>query len=97
VAGPLTGPGSAGTRDMRRAFVEFVRTHHPDVGGDPEAFRAGLAAFRTQRPRVPRTSSGGLGGNAGPIRVHRRRRGLGGLLSWLAAARARRRRPSRVH
>jgi hypothetical protein len=24
----------------------FVRTHHPDVGGDPIAFREGLAALR---------------------------------------------------
>ena len=23
-----------------------MRTHHPDVGGDPAAFREGLAAFR---------------------------------------------------
>ncbi|MCP2258330.1 hypothetical protein LX15_002024 [Streptoalloteichus tenebrarius] len=30
----------------RRAFLAFVKAHHPDVGGDPAAFVAGLAAFR---------------------------------------------------
>lgn len=31
----------------RAAFRAFVRAHHPDVGGDPAVFRAGLAAFAT--------------------------------------------------
>ncbi|GLZ54668.1 hypothetical protein [Actinomycetospora sp. NBRC 106378] len=30
-------------------FRAFVRRHHPDVGGDPEIFRRGLAAFRAGR------------------------------------------------
>jgi hypothetical protein len=30
-------------------FRAFARRHHPDVGGDPEAFRAGLEAFRAGR------------------------------------------------
>lgn len=30
-------------------FRAFVRRHHPDVGGDPETFRRGLAAFRAGR------------------------------------------------
>lgn len=30
-------------------FRAFVRRHHPDVGGDPEVFRRGLAAFRAGR------------------------------------------------
>jgi hypothetical protein len=29
----------------RSAFRAFVREHHPDRGGDPEAFVAGLARF----------------------------------------------------
>ncbi len=33
------------TRD-RAAERAFVRAHHPDVGGDPEVFVAGLAALR---------------------------------------------------
>lgn len=27
-------------------FRAFVRRHHPDVGGDPEVFAAGVAAWR---------------------------------------------------
>jgi hypothetical protein len=29
----------------RAAFREFVREHHPDRGGDPDVFVAGLARF----------------------------------------------------
>lgn len=36
------------TPDERAAFRRFVRTHHPDVGGDPEVFRAGLERFRAR-------------------------------------------------
>lgn len=34
-------------RIARAAFREFVRTHHPDVGGDPEEFSAGIARMRS--------------------------------------------------
>jgi hypothetical protein len=30
-------------------FRAFARRHHPDVGGDPETFRLGVAAFRAGR------------------------------------------------
>jgi len=30
----------------RAAYRAFVREHHPDRGGDPELFVAGLARFR---------------------------------------------------
>ncbi|KAA1027792.1 hypothetical protein FVA95_13895 [Pseudonocardia sp. EV170527-09] len=39
------GPGGL-TPEQRSAYRSFVRTHHPDRGGDPEVFRAGLARFR---------------------------------------------------
>lgn len=32
-------------RDRRARRREFIRTHHPDVGGDPMAFVTGLARF----------------------------------------------------
>ncbi|MDD7936923.1 hypothetical protein PHK61_00640 [Actinomycetospora lutea] len=32
--------------DARATLRAFVRGHHPDVGGDPVAFREGLAALR---------------------------------------------------
>lgn len=31
--------------DRRRRRRQFIRTHHPDAGGDPAAFVAGLAYF----------------------------------------------------
>jgi len=36
-------PGAAaGDEERRRSRREFIRLHHPDVGGDPDAFVAGL-------------------------------------------------------
>jgi hypothetical protein len=32
--------------EERSAFRAFVRDHHPDRGGDPDVFVAGLARFR---------------------------------------------------
>ena len=32
--------------EQRAQYRSFVRTHHPDRGGDPEVFVAGLARFR---------------------------------------------------
>ena len=34
----------------RSEFRAFVREHHPDRGGDPEVFVAGLARFGTAPP-----------------------------------------------
>ena len=39
--------------EQRAAFRAFVREHHPDRGGDPEAYDAGLARFGP----VPRVTS----------------------------------------
>ncbi|MFC5179754.1 hypothetical protein [Actinomadura harenae] len=43
--------GTAGTagRTERAAFRAWVRDHHPDLGGDPEAFAAGLRRRRRVR------------------------------------------------
>ncbi len=39
--------GASGLSPRQRAeYRSFVRTHHPDRGGDPEAFVAGLAHYR---------------------------------------------------
>ena len=38
-------------RERRRARREFIRACHPDRGGDPAAFAAGLAAL--DHPQVP--------------------------------------------
>jgi len=34
----------------RAEFRAFVRDHHPDRGGDPDAFVAGMARFAESRP-----------------------------------------------
>jgi hypothetical protein len=35
-------------RERRRLERAYVRRHHPDVGGDPAAFAAGLTALRAE-------------------------------------------------
>ena len=37
-------------RQARLARREFVRRHHPDRGGDPDVFQAGLTAFANPGP-----------------------------------------------
>ena len=37
----------------RSEFRAFVREHHPDRGGDPEVFKAGLARFGVTAPLPP--------------------------------------------
>lgn len=71
--------------DTRRAVRAFVRAHHPDVGGDPEAFAAGLAELRAGRDR-----------DDAPVVVVHRPRGVRGLLRRFRDWRARRHRPPRV-
>ena len=67
----------------RRAFRAFVREHHPDRGGDPDVFKAGLAAYRRR-------------GTGDGLRFHRQRRGLAVLTGWWQDRRERRTRPPRV-
>lgn len=85
--------------DARARLREFVRTHHPDVGGDPELFAARVAelqaardgAYECSRPAGPRRAERG----EAPIVVVRRR-GPRGLLARLREWRARRKRGPRV-
>jgi hypothetical protein len=46
------GPGSAVDAEKRRRVArrEFIRGHHPDRGGDPDDFIAGLAALDGAEP-----------------------------------------------
>lgn len=62
--------------DARRRLRTFVLAHHPDRGGDPEEFMAGLAALRSARSAVTAER---------PV-VYRRRRGVAG---WLGVGRPR--------
>jgi curved DNA-binding protein CbpA len=42
----MTGDRPATSQDRAR-YRRFVKEHHPDVGGDPATFVAGLAAQRS--------------------------------------------------
>jgi hypothetical protein len=58
----------------RAAFAAWVRAHHPDVGGDPAEFAAGL---------MRRRAAGGAAGAVVPVCVFRSRHGLWRLARWL--------------
>lgn len=82
----------------RAALRAFVRTHHPDVGGDPEVFAAGLAELREAELRARRNSELAAPADRGdaPVVVVRHPRGLCGLWSRWRSRRARRKRGPRV-
>jgi hypothetical protein len=42
----MTGHHRHPTPEQRAAFRAFVRAHHPDRGGDPATFAAGVDAMR---------------------------------------------------
>ncbi len=77
----------------RRDFRAWVRAHHPDAGGDSDAFVAGLTAWRRRR----------AAGRAVPVArpevtVFRTRHGMWTLARWWRRRRSRRRRGTRrVH
>ena len=67
-----------------RAFRAWVRAHHPDLGGDPEAFAEGLRQWRARMTGLP-----SVPGPPVVVTVYRRRRGVAG---WVAHWWRRRRR-----
>jgi hypothetical protein len=68
-------------------FRAFVRTHHPDVGGDPDVFSAGVAAWRAYSTPVPDPS----------IVFYRKRTLLAQLIVVLRQRLPAPRRPPRTH
>ncbi|HXV92451.1 MAG TPA: hypothetical protein VD813_04060 [Pseudonocardia sp.] len=66
--GTSPGPHRPGamTPEERAAYRAFVREHHPDRGGDPEAFVAGLARFRQAGDDSPGAAHGPAAGQGTP-------------------------------
>ena len=44
----------SGDAEARARYRRFVKEHHPDVGGDPEVFHAGIARLRSEQLRAAR-------------------------------------------
>ncbi|MDS1272418.1 hypothetical protein RIF23_19190 [Lipingzhangella sp. LS1_29] len=74
-------------RNERARYRQWVRRNHPDLGGDPTVFAAGMASWRRGRdPDAPGT---------GPVHVFRAPRTplgvlLRGVRRWYARRRGRR-------
>jgi curved DNA-binding protein CbpA len=72
------GTGSLDDEARRREWREFVREHHPDRGGDPEVFAAGVRAYREgRRPMQAATHAEQY------LTTHRSPRGFGHVTHWV--------------
>lgn len=49
----MSDPHRRPTPEQRAAFRAFVREHHPDRGGDPGTFAAGMDALRAAADHSP--------------------------------------------
>ena len=69
--------------EKRKARRLFVRNHHPDLGGDVDAFREGLRTFEPApvEPAPPAAP----GAPAGPPVTDRLAKGLGRFVAKTAA------------
>jgi hypothetical protein len=85
----VSAEGDAEGGTSRAAFRAFVRAHHPDVGGDPDEFIAGVEQFRTQA-ETPDTADDGR--YDAPVSFVVSPKGVARARQW----RRRRRRPPRV-
>ena len=65
----MTDPHRHPTPEQRAAFRAFVREHHPDRGGDPGTFAAGVDAFRADDgpAAAGRSETDGRAGPVGPL------------------------------
>lgn len=89
------GPVGLTGEEFRRSRRAFVQAHHPDRGGDPVAFAAGLARFDELLRAGHEVPTGSVqpardasDGTSQPSRVVvvRRQRGVQAWLRHLAAA-----------
>jgi hypothetical protein len=74
---------------QKAAFRRWARENHPDVGGDPEVFAAGLQAAREGRFNEPTESRT-------TVYVHRSIHGLARVIVAAQKWNSRRQRPPRV-
>ena len=61
----MSDPHSLPTPEQRAAFRAFVREHHPDRGGDPGTFAAGMDALRAAADHSPAAAD--RPASAGPL------------------------------
>jgi hypothetical protein len=72
------GPVSSDDAARRAEWRQFVRDHHPDRGGNPEVFAAGLNAYRAgRRPGVAAAEAEQF------LTTHHSPHGLGHLTRWV--------------
>lgn len=76
----------------RQAFRAFVRSHHPDLGGDPSAFAAGLAVFGRGAGTKRQMDAARDARFDAPVVFYRQPHGIRALLVWLRSLRAQRQR-----
>ncbi|WP_409465446.1 hypothetical protein [Amycolatopsis sp. GA6-003] len=76
----------------KAAYRRFVRTHHPDVGGDPDEFAAGLREFR-RGPHHENAAGAEPAPRGESLVFVRRSRAVPRLLAALAERRRRKRNP----
>ncbi|TFV64136.1 hypothetical protein E4P41_02535 [Geodermatophilus sp. DF01-2] len=84
---------SSPTPEERRRRRALLRAHHPDLGGDPEAFIRAMAAFPAHGSRTPTPQH-----PADDVRFVCRPRGLARIAAWyrVQLRRGRRGGPPRV-
>jgi hypothetical protein len=86
------GPGGDERRELLREYREFIRANHPDRGGDPAEFVAGLERLRALMDAItPDTTH--LSGTAAETTVYRRGRLPGRLWRQLTERQRRRNNP----
>jgi len=79
VTAPHGGGGGKNNSD-RRAYLAFVREHHPDRGGDVDVFVAGLAEFQARRAST-RSADQALSRYDAPVVVVVRPRGVRAVIA----------------
>jgi hypothetical protein len=74
--GPDDDRAAQAARD-RREFRAWVRDNHPDRGGDPDSFMAGLAAWRRHHTPAAKAAAA-----RAEVTVFRTQHGLWRLRRW---------------